>query len=119
MRTVGASTGAYLLSVDRPSSRPGDIVISDFRVEERLIAACPLTLTCCLLPRAVMSLPMLVNGADCGPSNALQGLSKRFDTDRGIQQASRRPPACHRTSADTDDFCRTSSERGVRVHLKR
>ncbi|KAI0823725.1 TPR-like protein [Trametes gibbosa] len=33
-----------------------------------------------------MSLPMLVNGADCGPSNPLQGLSKRFDQDRGIQQ---------------------------------
>ncbi|KZS93963.1 TPR-like protein [Sistotremastrum niveocremeum HHB9708] len=34
-----------------------------------------------------MALPMLVNGgADCGPSNPLQGLSKRFDQDRGIQQ---------------------------------
>ncbi|KAF7321713.1 hypothetical protein MKEN_00692700 [Mycena kentingensis (nom. inval.)] len=33
-----------------------------------------------------MSLPLLVNNADCGPSNALQGLSKRFDQDRGIQQ---------------------------------
>ncbi|KAH9858748.1 TPR-like protein [Lenzites betulinus] len=33
-----------------------------------------------------MSLPMLVNGADCGPSNPLQGLSKRFDHDRGMQQ---------------------------------
>ncbi|CAL1707360.1 unnamed protein product [Somion occarium] len=33
-----------------------------------------------------MSLPLLVNGADCGPSNPLQGLSKRFDQDRGIQQ---------------------------------
>lgn len=34
-----------------------------------------------------MSLPMLFNGgADCGPSNPLQGLSKRFDQDRGIQQ---------------------------------
>lgn len=33
-----------------------------------------------------MSLPMLVNGAECGPSNPLQGLSKRFDQDRGIQQ---------------------------------
>ncbi|KAH9931071.1 TPR-like protein [Epithele typhae] len=33
-----------------------------------------------------MSLPMLVNGADCGPSNPLQGLSKRFDQDRGVQQ---------------------------------
>ncbi|PCH43796.1 TPR-like protein [Wolfiporia cocos MD-104 SS10] len=33
-----------------------------------------------------MSLPMLVNGADCGPVNPLQGLSKRFDQDRGVQQ---------------------------------
>ncbi|KAI0630331.1 hypothetical protein C8Q77DRAFT_1280414 [Trametes polyzona] len=33
-----------------------------------------------------MSLPMLVNGVECGPSNPLQGLSKRFDQDRGIQQ---------------------------------
>ncbi|KZT08362.1 TPR-like protein [Laetiporus sulphureus 93-53] len=33
-----------------------------------------------------MSLPLLVSGADCGPSNPLQGLSKRFDQDRGIQQ---------------------------------
>ncbi|CCM00262.1 uncharacterized protein FIBRA_02292 [Fibroporia radiculosa] len=33
-----------------------------------------------------MSLPLLVNGADCGPVNPLQGLSKRFDQDRGIQQ---------------------------------
>ncbi|KAH8093943.1 TPR-like protein [Cristinia sonorae] len=33
-----------------------------------------------------MALPLLVNGADCGPINPLQGLSKRFDQDRGIQQ---------------------------------
>ncbi|EJD02851.1 TPR-like protein [Fomitiporia mediterranea MF3/22] len=33
-----------------------------------------------------MALPMLVNGADCGPVNPLQGLAKRFDQDRGIQQ---------------------------------
>ncbi|KAJ6499061.1 hypothetical protein C8R45DRAFT_864346 [Mycena sanguinolenta] len=33
-----------------------------------------------------MALPMLVNNADCGPSNGLQGLSKRFDQDRGLQQ---------------------------------
>ncbi|OCH95124.1 TPR-like protein [Obba rivulosa] len=33
-----------------------------------------------------MSLPLLVNGADCGPINPLQGLSKQFDRDRGIQQ---------------------------------
>ncbi|KAH7929837.1 TPR-like protein [Leucogyrophana mollusca] len=33
-----------------------------------------------------MSLSMLVGGADCGPSNPLQNLSKRFDQDRGIQQ---------------------------------
>ncbi|KAG5648593.1 hypothetical protein DXG03_003204 [Asterophora parasitica] len=33
-----------------------------------------------------MALSMLAGGADCGPSNPLQGLSKRFDQDRGIQQ---------------------------------
>ncbi|KDR75203.1 hypothetical protein GALMADRAFT_249168 [Galerina marginata CBS 339.88] len=34
-----------------------------------------------------MALPMLVGGgAECGPSNPLQGLSKRFDHDRGLQQ---------------------------------
>ncbi|KAJ7268752.1 hypothetical protein B0H12DRAFT_1096494 [Mycena haematopus] len=33
-----------------------------------------------------MALPMLVNNADCGPSNGLQGLSKYFDQDRGLQQ---------------------------------
>ncbi|EMD37853.1 hypothetical protein CERSUDRAFT_114497 [Gelatoporia subvermispora B] len=33
-----------------------------------------------------MSLPLLVNGADCGPINPLQGLSKQFDRDRGVQQ---------------------------------
>ncbi|KAG8837915.1 hypothetical protein FRC18_007258 [Serendipita sp. 400] len=32
-----------------------------------------------------MSLPSLINGADCGPSNALQSLTKRIDADRGIQ----------------------------------
>ncbi|THH15137.1 hypothetical protein EW146_g5294 [Bondarzewia mesenterica] len=36
-----------------------------------------------------MSLPMLVNGADCGPVNPLQGLTKRFDQDRGLQQVRR------------------------------
>lgn len=36
-----------------------------------------------------MALPMLIGGgAECGPSNPLQGLSKRFDQDRGIQQVS-------------------------------
>lgn len=36
-----------------------------------------------------MSLPMLfAGGAECGPSNPLQGLSKRFDQDRGVQQVS-------------------------------
>ena len=33
-----------------------------------------------------MALPMLVNSTDCGPVNPLQGLAKRFDQDRGIQQ---------------------------------
>jgi len=33
-----------------------------------------------------MSLGTLLNNTDCGPSNPLQQLSKRLDTDRGIQQ---------------------------------
>ncbi|ESK96571.1 peroxisomal targeting signal 1 receptor [Moniliophthora roreri MCA 2997] len=33
-----------------------------------------------------MALPMLVGSAECGPSNPLQGLTKRFDQDRGVQQ---------------------------------
>jgi hypothetical protein len=33
-----------------------------------------------------MSLATLVNGADCGPLNPLQGLTKNLDTDRGMQQ---------------------------------
>ncbi|KAH6913796.1 peroxisomal targeting signal 1 receptor [Coprinopsis sp. MPI-PUGE-AT-0042] len=33
-----------------------------------------------------MALPMLVGGTDCGPSNPLQNLSKRFEQDRGAQQ---------------------------------
>ncbi|KZV74433.1 TPR-like protein [Peniophora sp. CONT] len=33
-----------------------------------------------------MALPMLINGADCGPSNALQGLMKNLERDRGLQQ---------------------------------
>lgn len=37
-----------------------------------------------------MALPMLVGGgAECGPSNPLQGLTKRFDQDRGLQQVCR------------------------------
>ncbi|EIN11880.1 hypothetical protein PUNSTDRAFT_63530 [Punctularia strigosozonata HHB-11173 SS5] len=33
-----------------------------------------------------MALPMLVTGAECGPVNPLQGLAKRLDQDRGLQQ---------------------------------
>ena len=33
-----------------------------------------------------MSMSALINGADCGPVNPLQGLSKQLDRDRGIQQ---------------------------------
>ncbi|KDQ21279.1 hypothetical protein BOTBODRAFT_49936 [Botryobasidium botryosum FD-172 SS1] len=33
-----------------------------------------------------MSLSTLISGADCGPVNPLQALSKRLDTDRGAQQ---------------------------------
>lgn len=50
-----------------------------------------------------MALPMLVNGAECGPVNPLQGLAKRFDQDRGIQQVMSQtmswnePLTCHGT----------------------
>ena len=33
-----------------------------------------------------MSLAALANGADCGPMNPLQGLTKNLDSDRGLQQ---------------------------------
>ena len=33
-----------------------------------------------------MSLASLVNGAECGPLNPLQGLTKNLDSDRGAQQ---------------------------------
>ncbi|KAG6837504.1 hypothetical protein H0H93_008429 [Arthromyces matolae] len=33
-----------------------------------------------------MALSMLAGGAECGPSNPLQSISKRFDQDRGLQQ---------------------------------
>jgi hypothetical protein len=33
-----------------------------------------------------MSFATLVNGADCGPLNPLQGLTKNLDSDRGLQQ---------------------------------
>ncbi|KAI0000546.1 hypothetical protein BJV77DRAFT_1058106 [Russula vinacea] len=33
-----------------------------------------------------MSLAALVNGADCGPLNPLQGLTKNLDSDRGVLQ---------------------------------
>ena len=55
----------------------------------RLLAfflALTLTVSCLVF---TMSLPLLVNGAECGPSNPLQGLSKRFDQDRGVQQVCR------------------------------
>jgi hypothetical protein len=33
-----------------------------------------------------MSLATLVNGADCGPVNPLQSLTKNLGNDRGLQQ---------------------------------
>ncbi|KAF8608774.1 TPR-like protein [Ceratobasidium sp. AG-I] len=48
-----------------------------------------------------MALPMLMNGgAECGPSNPLQGLSKQFDHDRGATQDHFGP----RTSQSRDTF---------------
>lgn len=41
---------------------------------------------------------MLMSGADCGPVNPLQGLAKRFEQDRGIQQV------CSTIPARFDDF---------------
>jgi peroxin-5 len=38
-----------------------------------------------------MALPMLAGGAECGPSNPLQSLSKQFDKDRGVQQVCTTP----------------------------
>jgi hypothetical protein len=40
-----------------------------------------------------MSLATLVNGADCGPVNPLQGLTKNLDSDRGLQQVHTSPDA--------------------------
>ena len=37
-------------------------------------------------PSPKMAFQALVNGADCGPSTALQNLGKQFDRDRGVQQ---------------------------------
>lgn len=36
--------------------------------------------------RFTMSLAALVSGADCGPANPLQGLTKNLNSDRGLQQ---------------------------------
>jgi hypothetical protein len=36
--------------------------------------------------RFTMSLATLVSGAECGPANPLQGLTKNLDSDRGLQQ---------------------------------
>ena len=38
-----------------------------------------------------MSLAALANGADCGPMNPLQGLTKNLDSDRGLQQVRAAP----------------------------
>jgi hypothetical protein len=46
-----------------------------------------------------MSLATLVNGADCGPVNPLQSLTKNLENDRGLQQVH---VACIRTFCDID-----------------
>ena len=53
-----------------------------------------------------MALPMLAGGAECGPSNPLQTLAKRFDHDRGLQQV------CTRT------FHVLRSSRFIRITLE-
>lgn len=52
VRTIGASTGAYVLSVDRPRGRPGDIVISDSgsRESSLQLVLSPSPAACCLTP---------------------------------------------------------------------
>ncbi|KAL1743363.1 TPR-like protein [Schizophyllum fasciatum] len=55
-----------------------------------------------------MALPMLINNAECGPSNALQELSKRFSTDRGLSQdhvgsGSRAGPSAFRPAPPAQD----------------
>ena len=50
------------------------------------LTSAPHSPTPLLFSSPTMSLPLLVNGADCGPVNPLQGLTKTFDRDRGVQQ---------------------------------
>lgn len=64
-----------------------------------------------------MALPMLVGGADCGPSNPLQGLSKRFDSDRGLQQVDISDPIP--SLIVLIPISRTFSAQAEQDHLKR
>ena len=64
-----------------------------------------------------MSLPMLINGADCGPANPLQSLAKRFDQDRGLQQVRYGSPSYTYVLSVRQDYFgagRASSSREVR-----
>ncbi|KAF8210544.1 hypothetical protein K438DRAFT_1904013 [Mycena galopus ATCC 62051] len=64
-----------------------------------------------------MALPMLVNNADCGPSNGLQGLSKRFDQDRGLQQD--HFGSANRAGSSRETFrSQTSTPNGGAAHLE-
>jgi hypothetical protein len=57
------------------------VIGAQARTTGQLGARSPATFPC-----TVMALPLLANGADCGPVNALQTLGKRFEQDRGLQQ---------------------------------
>lgn len=48
-----------------------------------------------------MSLAALANGADCGPVNPLQSLTKSLENDRGLQQV-HVARMCIRTFCDVD-----------------
>jgi hypothetical protein len=64
-----------------------------------------------------MALPMLAGATECGPSNPLQGLSKRFDSDRGLQQVDIVRP---NISKDVTQFLiRITLVLDVPVHRKR
>ncbi|KAG6831687.1 hypothetical protein H0H92_008330 [Tricholoma furcatifolium] len=61
-----------------------------------------------------MALSMLAGGAECGPSNPLQGLTKRFDQDRGIQQAFR---STTNSAGPDQDAARFFSSNGPQAQL--
>ncbi len=57
-----------------------------------------------------MSLAALANGAECGPMNPLQGLTKNLDSDRGLQQVRAARLYSRITSLVDERFHRTTLE---------